>query len=284
MKGGPHFLRRSVKQVLSIDICHILCQSSFDPLGITMVSSGRRPSFLLTLLWTIPTPCHSIQPSSTIKGSEYSLHNCKRLEPSQPEPISRSRRIFLSSAASASFSMPPMGATAVESIDCLSDLPPLADNHVRIFLCRHGQTENNRLKRLYGDGSNPPLNQVGERQAELLGQALLHASTPPSVPFFHSPLKRAQQTAEIASSTLNQVPSTRLITSLREVDFGGFVEGKPAQLIRAKLTATYSAWAIGELDVRAVGDGENGRQVSGSYCIRLSCVYLSNNLSPLDQN
>jgi broad specificity phosphatase PhoE len=83
--------------------------------------------------------------------------------------------------------------------------------------------------------------------------------------FFHSPLKRARETAEIAlkeyvgSSGLST--GCRSMGTLREVDFGGYAEGQPVQLVKARMMATYSAWALGELETRMVSDGESGREV-----------------------
>ncbi len=56
--------------------------------------------------------------------------------------------------------------------DCLLDLPPCPENYVRIYLCRHGQTENNRLHLVQGARINPPINEVGQQMAARIGQAL----------------------------------------------------------------------------------------------------------------
>ena len=55
----------------------------------------------------------------------------------------------------------------------------LADNDVmfdkkyrrRIYLCRHGETESNKLKLLQGSGLNGSLNETGRQQASQLGTA-----------------------------------------------------------------------------------------------------------------
>lgn len=36
------------------------------------------------------------------------------------------------------------------NLHCLSDLPPILPYSVRLYLCRHGQTEYNRLKLIQG--------------------------------------------------------------------------------------------------------------------------------------
>ena len=51
------------------------------------------------------------------------------------------------------------------NLDCLADLPPIPTNCVRLYLCRHGQTEYNRLKKIQGSRIDAPLNDTGRKQA-----------------------------------------------------------------------------------------------------------------------
>eukprot|EP00956_Cyclotella_meneghiniana_P001722 scaffold1876_cov58-Cyclotella_meneghiniana.AAC.1 len=55
---------------------------------------------------------------------------------------------------------------------CLLDLPPLTPDCARIYLCRHGQTENNRLHLVQGARVDPPINENGREQAKRLGTAI----------------------------------------------------------------------------------------------------------------
>jgi Histidine phosphatase superfamily (branch 1) len=152
-------------------------------------------------------------------------------------------------------------------IDCLSDLPKLdTKKFVRLFLCRHGETENNRLQIVQGARIDAPINENGQRQAMLLGLALLQAPEPPEV-FFHSPMIRAQQTAEIAARQYRTVSSSRLppliaLSSLKELDFGATIEQTRVDEMRAQRVAIYTAWAMGRLDARMSEDGESANDVS----------------------
>jgi len=161
------------------------------------------------------------------------------------------------------------------NLDCLSDLPPLDAYHARIFLCRHGQTENNRLRRIQGARVDPSLNDTGERQSKLLGQALVRASPRPMA-ILHSPLERAKETAQLAASafhaTERRPPSLQVVQTLTEIDFGSTAEGQPEQLLRAEITAAYARWSIGEVDARMVGDGESSREVRYSQKYSLQCT------------
>ncbi len=150
-------------------------------------------------------------------------------------------------------------------LQCLSDLPPIPDDCVRIYLCRHGQTENNRLHLVQGARADPPLNQNGIAMAQRLGLAL--AQLPERVTtIFHSPLIRSRQTAVEASQQMKlkspKTPlRTKLLPCISEVDFGSIAEGKPINEVRLEMAVTYAAWASGNIDVRLQGGGESGREV-----------------------
>ena len=164
---------------------------------------------------------------------------------------------------------------ALSGIDCLQDLPPFdSKTTVRLFLARHGETENNRLNKLQGARIDAPINATGERQATLLGQALARADVPPQF-ILHSPLQRAQQTARIAAAQLtannslvtSSTASTSTTTTLAldvltELDFGPAAEGEPVEARRAQRLWTYAQWASGNLNVRMNPGGETGREVS----------------------
>jgi broad specificity phosphatase PhoE len=165
--------------------------------------------------------------------------------------------------------------------DCLSDLPPLSTTGVRLYLCRHGETDLNRLGRIQARRSDPRLNELGRNQASRLGRALSLSSVRPSV-IYHSPLQRARETAEFASAAAAsaygtsselisasmgranppQNPSTRELPELTEVDFGSVAEGRAVSAWRPGMVATYAAWAVGDWDARMLDDGESGREVT----------------------
>jgi broad specificity phosphatase PhoE len=124
----------------------------------------------------------------------------------------------------------------------------------RVFMCRHGETEYNRLKKVQGARVDASLNETGERQAQLLGQALSRVNPEH---LYHSNLLRARQTASIAASQMPSSPDLVCLPSLKEIDFGDAIEGAPVSTYRAQMTATYAAWATGQLDARMAQDGES---------------------------
>jgi broad specificity phosphatase PhoE len=172
------------------------------------------------------------------------------------------RRWILESLVAPVILLPFRGARALESPDfnCLVDLPPVPDDCVRIYLCRHGQTEYNRLRKVQGARVDPPINENGLVQAEGLGKALARANPRPKV-FFNSRLERARMTAETAAHGIDPEINTRAVEALGEVDFGPLAEGQPVALAKVGMQATYAAWAIGQIDYRPNGGGDSGRDV-----------------------
>ena len=190
------------------------------------------------------------------------------------------------------------------NIQCLLDLPPIENGCVRLFLCRHGETENNRLKKIQGARVDPPLNDSGRRQAVRLGESFSAlkksgASVVPTI-VLHSTLQRARETAAILSLTVGNgdlmddnnlsfvsnvidqgstskisdyknTLDLRSLLSLGEVDFGS-VDGKSANEARADMIAVYSQWGIGRLDARNGDDGETGRSVLTRICSALNSL------------
>jgi hypothetical protein len=147
--------------------------------------------------------------------------------------------VVSASAGTTSSSSPPMIQV---DLDCLKDLPPIPADSVRIYLCRHGQTENNRLRKVQGSRVNPPINDNGIQQATALGKALSRASTGPPLVVYHSKLKRAQMTAEIASRQISDKIKPAILESLGEVDFGSVADGIPVALAKAGFAMTFAAW------------------------------------------
>lgn len=85
-----------------------------------------------------------------------------------------------------------------------SDLPDVSPNCFRLYLVRHGETENNRLHLVQGARVDSSLNDTGEKQAQRLGRALSVLQGNKNYDdllFVHSNLKRSKETAQIAAST-----------------------------------------------------------------------------------
>ncbi len=151
----------------------------------------------------------------------------------------------------------PAEALEHDFTDILFDLPQKAPNSVRLYLCRHGQTENNRLHITQGSRVDPPLNQNGILMAERLGKALSRTKQPLSL-IYHSPLLRAKQTAQIAALQFSHSPRIQVLHELAEMDFGPAAEGqREPRLDRIEI---YRQWTAGYIDERPP-DGESCREV-----------------------
>lgn len=187
---------------------------------------------------------------------------------------------------------------AVLNLSCLEDLPPLEPDHVRVFMCRHGQTENNRLRIVQGARVDPPLNDTGFKQSIRLGKAFTNyfRNRNDNIPnvALHSNLIRAKETAMITSLMMGLYRDPILMydpvmeesdfrciqniilnnefekspkgiinlqtrRSLNEVDFGS-LEGKSANEAKATMMLTFGQWALGQIEAQNDG-GESGRSV-----------------------
>lgn len=181
------------------------------------------------------------------------------------------RRALLQSCGVAASSVlwnNPVEALDQSISDCLLDLPPKPKDVVRLYLCRHGQTENNRLHIVQGSRVDPPLNNNGVLMAERLG-AVLSRSQQPLTQIYHSPLLRAQQTAQIAASQFKHRPQTQLLPDLAEIDFGPAAEGQKEP--RPQALEIYGQWSIGRIDERPPA-GESCRDVLKRCSAALSAM------------
>jgi hypothetical protein len=151
------------------------------------------------------------------------------------------------------------------------DIPSKPPNFIRLYLIRHGQTENNRLNIVQGAHVDTSLNDLGKLQAKQLGQALSRLQQQQhrhhrNLLFVHSMYQRSKETATIAASTyshhhLMNTSSVQLLPSIRTIDFG-LQEKK-----RYEMNQIYSSWSLGLIDVKLT-DGESCRQVSlAGFCL-----------------
>ena len=151
-------------------------------------------------------------------------------------------------------------------LDCLLDLPPVADDSVRIYLCRHAQTENTRLRLVQGARVDPPINYNGIQQSLRLGSALSRLKEKCPQKILHSNLVRSKETAEFAARNILDKPiEIALLPSLAEVDFGPVTDGQPVSDARGGMVRVISAWVSGDIDMRPEGGGESGREVSSGH-------------------
>ena len=179
------------------------------------------------------------------------------------EAASTQRRLLLEYVtAAALFGAQPSSAFDEPNMDCLLDLPPVSDEWVRVYLCRHGQTDNNRLHLVQGARVNAPINERGRAEATRLGMALgrLGEFCPRLV--MHSQLARSQQSAQVVSRAIigKKVPLVSL-SSLRSIDYGPTAGGREASEVRVGMARVYGAWTNGNIDTRPEGGGESCREV-----------------------
>jgi broad specificity phosphatase PhoE len=206
---------------------------------------------LLALLWLL---------CSSTNGRSGNRNDCSISDVADPSrsvpddlvdpPTTDRRTLFVGFGAA---QILPAHARAVT----LLELPPKQHpSLVRVLLCRHGQTENNRLQIVQGRRLDPPLNDCGKRQAHQLGGIL--KTEPDLSTIYYSPLLRTRQTAEIAASSLQ---GTRLesLDELLTIDFGPLPRDQPLSS-QTEPSRLYQRWSDGYLDDHW-GDGESGRQV-----------------------
>lgn len=91
---------------------------------------------------------------------------------------------------------------------------------VRLVLVRHGRTAFNASGRIQGHVDNP-LDDVGTRQARLLGVALASDVRDGAV-VVHSPLSRASQTARAIVAASGTIGEVQVDADWIELDYGSF--------------------------------------------------------------
>ncbi len=110
---------------------------------------------------------------------------------------------------------------------------------LRIILVRHGETPWNQERRAQGGSSDPPLSEVGRKQAENLAQLLKKENI---VAIYSSPLQRALDTAR-AIARFHQIEVT-VEPDLREIEVGEF-EGIPLASLGTTLDYFLLEWQKG---------------------------------------
>lgn len=158
------------------------------------------------------------------------------------------------------------------NIDCLLNLPPVAKDHARFYLCRHGQTENNRLRLVQGARVDPPINNNGRMQAIRLGEAFsaLKQTSSASLRDFptvalHSSLKRARETATVASlvaagnTGLKEEESVEIVNNLFSNDSMNFVNynSKGSSNSSNALLTMDTLSTLGEVDFGVMAEGQS---------------------------
>lgn len=120
-----------------------------------------------------------------------------------------------------------------------------------IFLLRHGQTTANAQEILQGPRIDAPLSELGQRQADSLGQALAGQDL---AAVYSSPLQRARDTAHaiVLRRGRHVAPgrsaiAVQVVPELYEMDYGDFV-GRNYADIRDAMDQVLDAWRLGFVD------------------------------------
>jgi 2,3-bisphosphoglycerate-dependent phosphoglycerate mutase len=120
-----------------------------------------------------------------------------------------------------------------------------------LLLVRHGETSWNRESRFQGH-ADPPLNEVGRRQAAELAATLAHEEL---AAVYSSPLRRALETAEAIAAARGL--SAVAVDGLREVDVGSW-QGLTRPEVERRFPEQFRRW----LDYGAGwDDGESYEEV-----------------------
>eukprot|EP00316_Scyphosphaera_apsteinii_P013000 CAMPEP_0119312316 /NCGR_PEP_ID=MMETSP1333-20130426/25890_1 /TAXON_ID=418940 /ORGANISM="Scyphosphaera apsteinii, Strain RCC1455" /LENGTH=227 /DNA_ID=CAMNT_0007316917 /DNA_START=93 /DNA_END=776 /DNA_ORIENTATION=- len=135
----------------------------------------------------------------------------------------------------------------------LTQLPPLALGHSRLYLCRHGETDSNAQDLLQGSGVDAMLNVLGRSQASALGESLASICLNMVA---SSTLSRAIETSDIIANRQAVSVERWRDAGLSEM-FYGSLEGLPIAGCRQKLKELSAAWQAGDTGVAVGGDGES---------------------------
>lgn len=212
---------------------------------------------------------------ATPEASESSIEAFPTLDGSE-DPNWIRRCVLRRGAVLANFAVlatPPLVASAKptttsvgddEGLDCLLDLPPVPPNRARIYLCRHGQTEENRRGLVTPQSDDPDLNGIGRRESLRIGKALGRLPVGTSRPkiVVHSGSRRSSETARLV---LKEIMGDRAelskLPTLSRVNFCLATKGQHSQFVRNELQEALRIWDAGQLDVPAGGGGcgETGR-------------------------
>jgi probable phosphoglycerate mutase len=107
-----------------------------------------------------------------------------------------------------------------------------------LLLARHGETDWNRERRFQGH-ADPPLNELGRRQAGELAERLRDDCV---AAIYSSPLRRAHETALVVGAGLGLPVETR--PALREVDVGSW-QGLSRDEIEERFPDDFRRWLDG---------------------------------------
>jgi broad specificity phosphatase PhoE len=132
---------------------------------------------------------------------------------------------------------------------------------LRLVLARHGQTQANVDRVLDTVLPGPPLTDLGRLQAAALGRELAGGAEGPVTALYHSPARRAHETAHLVAGHLEVAPAE--VTGVHEVQVGE-LEGRNDGPAIATFRGVVDRWLDGDLDAAHPG-GESGRDLLARY-------------------
>lgn len=126
-----------------------------------------------------------------------------------------------------------------------------------IYLVRHGETDANKLSIYQGRGQDNSLNEIGRKQAELLGKWLKKHRLIYPLPtvIFTSPAKRAMETAAIIKNELAGMardPEIIVLPKLHEINHGKW-EGRSDKQLKKKYPKPYRLWRTKPMKMKFPG-------------------------------
>ncbi|GAA4919065.1 putative phosphoglycerate mutase [Actinomycetospora succinea] len=132
---------------------------------------------------------------------------------------------------------------------------------LRLVLARHGQTPSNVAHVLDTVLPGPPLTDLGRAQAHALGRELAEGAEGRVAAIYHSPARRAVETAALVAEHLDLEPIE--VTGVHEVQVGE-LEGRNDEPAVTEFRGVVDRWLDGDLDARHRG-GESGRDLLNRY-------------------
>lgn len=132
---------------------------------------------------------------------------------------------------------------------------------LRLVLARHGQTPSNVEHVLDTVLPGPPLTALGRAQAEALGRELADGAEGSVTALYHSPARRAVETAALVGPHLGLDPIE--VAGVHEVQVGD-LEGRNDEPAIAEFRGIVDRWLDGDLDARQPG-GESGRDLLARF-------------------
>ena len=132
---------------------------------------------------------------------------------------------------------------------------------LRLVLARHGQTQANIDRVLDTVLPGPPLTDLGRLQATALGRELAGGAEGTVTALYHSPARRARETAHLVAGHIEVAPAE--VAGVHEVQVGQ-LEGRNDEPAIATFRGVVDRWLDGDLDAAHPG-GESGRDLLARY-------------------